>query len=261
MNKICVVGSDDRSNFIRKMYAKNIVDLEESDIVIAPIPLSRDGVRVNGENIYIDDFVEKIKGKILFSGAFFQEVEKKLVDIKYYDLMKLDSVSVLNAIPTAEGAIYEAIKNSNTTLCNSNCLVMGFGRIGKVLSKMLSGIGAKVYCEARKEKDLSFIQAMGYNKVDIIELEEVLPSIDYIFNTIPTVVFNEEKLKLLKKEALIIDLASNPGGVDFEKANNLGINVVWALSLPGKIAPKTAAKYIKDTIDKIILELEEKNDN
>lgn len=259
MNKICVVGSDDRSNFLRKMYVENIVDLEEADIVIAPIPLSRDGVRINGENIYVDDFIESIKNKVLFSGAFLADIEEKLANVKYYDLMKLDSVAILNAIPTAEGAIYEAIKNSDTTLCGSNCLVMGYGRIGKILSKMLNGIGANVYCEARKEKDLAFIQSMGYNKVDINELEEVLPSIDYIFNTIPVVLLDEKKLKLLKKESLIVDLASNLGGVDFEKANSLGVNVVWALSLPGKVAPKTAAKYIKDTIDKIILE--ENNDN
>lgn len=252
MNKFYVVGSDNRSKFLRKMYSSNITDINEAEFVIAPIPFSRDGVRINGENIYVDEFIEIIKGKTLFSGAFLEDIEKKLTDVKHYDLMKLDNMAILNAIPTAEGAIYEAIKNSDTTLCGSNCLIMGYGRIGKVLSKMLSGLGVNVYCEARNEKDLAFIQAMGYNKVNIDKLKNVLPNMDYIFNTIPVVLLNESNLKLLKEDALIIDLASTPGGVDFEMANKLGINVVWALALPSKVAPKTAAKYIKESIDKIM---------
>lgn len=257
MYNICVLGDDKRSKFLRRMYIDSgykMVDYKKSDVIIAPIPFSRDGIKINGENINVDIFLSQIKGKILLSGAFLEEIKEKMHDIKYFDLMKEENVAILNAIPTAEGAIFEAIKNTDTTICGSNCLVMGYGRIGKILSKMLKGIGANVYCEARKEKDLAFIQAMGYNKVNINNLDDVLPNMDYIFNTIPVVLLNESKLKLLKEDALIIDLASNPGGVDFEKASKLGVNVVWSLSLPSKIAPKTAACYLKDAIDKIIKE-------
>ena len=64
-----------------------------------------------------------------------------------------------------------------------------------------------------------------------------------------------EKLRMIKeknKDVIIIELASNPGGVDFEKANELDLNVIKALGLPGKVAPYTAAKYIKKVIKKII---------
>lgn len=257
MKKLSILGSDKRSNHIRALYLKEGVKLygyKEADVIIAPIPFSKDGVKINSENIEVDTFVKEIKGKLLLTGAVFENVKSKLDGINYYDLMKEESLAFFNAIPTAEGAIFEAIKNSDTTLCNSNCLVMGYGRIGKVLSKMLKGIGANVYCEARKEKDLAFIQAMGYNKLDIVELEKVIPDMDYIFNTIPVVLFNEKMLKLVKKDALIIDLASNPGGVDFEKARELDLNVVWALSLPSKVAPKTAAIYVKGTIDSLLKE-------
>lgn len=252
MKKIAILGSDKRSKYLRELYIQNNVKLYEyhiADIVIAPIPFSKDGIKITGENILVADFVRGIKGKILLSGAYSSESKKLLGDVEYYDLMSEDSLAILNAIPTAEGAIFEAMKNTDTTLCNSNCLVMGYGRIGKVLAKMLSGIGANVYCEARKKKDLANIKAMGYNEVDISELESVLPNMDYIFNTIPVVLLDENMLKLVNKDALIIDLASTPGGVDFEKARQLDLNVVWALALPSKIAPKTAAIYLKDTID------------
>lgn len=255
MKKLSILGSDKRSKYLRTLYLKegiNLYEYKEADIIIASIPFSRDGIKINGENIVIDEFISNIKGKMLLSGAFTEDIKSKLNSIDYYDLMGEDSLAILNAIPTAEGAIFEAMKNTDTTLCNSNCLVMGYGRIGKILSKMLDGIGANVYCEARKSKDLAFIQAMGYNEVNITELENVLPNMDYIFNTIPVTLLNEDLLKLVKKDAIIIDLASNPGGVDFEKARSLDLNVVWALALPSKVAPQTAAIYLKNTIDELL---------
>ncbi len=66
--------------------------------------------------------------------------------------------------------------------------------------------------------------------------------------------FDEEKLKRIKSGALIIDLASYPGGVDFEKAKELGIKTIHALSLPGKVAPKSAGEIIESTILSILKE-------
>ncbi|MNP11181.1 Dipicolinate synthase subunit A [compost metagenome] len=172
-------------------------------------------------------------------------------NVSYYDLLDLEEVAILNAIPTAEGAIATAMEITDFTLNGSNVLIMGYGRIGKILSKMLSGIGSNVYCEARGEKDIAMIRAMGYNAVRLKDLDELLPKIDVIFNTIPIPLINEDRLKLLKKECSIIDLASPPGGVDFPKAKELGVNVVWALSLPAKVAPISAAAYLKETIDKL----------
>ena len=62
---------------------------------------------------------------------------------------------------------------------------------------------------------------------------------------------NKERLDILKKDVLIVDLASVPGGVDFTAAKELGLNVVWALSLPSKCAPKSAARYLKEEIESI----------
>lgn len=77
--------------------------------------------------------------------------------VNVIDILKKEELAVLNSIPTAEGAIEVAMKNSEITLHNSRVLILGFGRIGKVLAKMLHGIGAKVYVEARKEEDFSWI--------------------------------------------------------------------------------------------------------
>ena len=153
---------------------------------------------------------------------------------------------------TAEGAIFEAIKNTNFTLHSSNTLILGYGKIGKVLAKMLQGVGANVYCEARKKEDLAFIKAMGYNSISLDVLDNCLKDMDVIFNTIPSMILDEKRLKKLKKTCVIIDLASSPGGVDFNKANSLGITTSWALALPAKVAPLSAARYLKNAVDEYL---------
>lgn len=257
MKKFCIIGEDERSKYLRKMYINEgnvLVNVKEADYVIAPIPFSRDGIKITGEITTCDELISKLDNKVLFTGAISNSIKEKLKNVKYYDLMDLDEVAVMNAIPTAEGAIYEAIKNSNITLSGSNVLVMGYGRIGKVLAKMLEGLNAKVYCEARTKKDIAFIEAMGYNSIYIADLNSYLPKMDYIFNTIPVTLLDESNLKYINKECTIIDLASAPGGIDFELAKKMDLNVSWTLALPSKVAPKSAAKYLKDAIDTIIKE-------
>ena len=133
---------------------------------------------------------------------------------------------------------------------------MGFGRIGKVLSKMLSGIGAKVYCEARKNEDIAWIKAYGYEPIHLNDLDKHLGMFDIIINTIPFQILDNDRLDLLKKDIVIIDLASNPGGVDRKAAKEKNIKLVWALSLPGKVAPVTSAEFIKETLYHALKEIE-----
>lgn len=259
MGKYCIIGNDERTLMLRKMYIaeeKKIVDLEYADYVITSIPFSRDGINLTGENIKVNEFLNRLDGKILFTGAINENIKEKLKSICYYDLMDMEEIAILNAIPTAEGAIYEAIKNSNITLYNSNVLVLGYGKIGKILSRMLKGIGAKVYCEARNKKDIAFINSLGYNSVRLEDINSYLPKMDYIFNTIPHVILNKEEIKYINTDCTIIDLASAPGGIDFSYARKKNLNVIWALAMPSKVAPKSSARYLKDSIDKIIYDKE-----
>lgn len=259
MKKYCILGTDKRNISLREMYKnenKKIVSYDLADIVIAPTPFSKDDIKVNGEIIECNDLIATLSNtnKVLYAGSISNNMKEKLNEnkVKFFDLLDFDNVAILNAIPTAEGAIATAMEITDFTLHGSNVLVMGYGRIGKILAKMLAGIGAKVYCEARSEKDIALIKSMGYNSVRLEELDSNLPIMDVIFNTIPILLLEEKRLLILKKTCSIIDLSSSPGGVDFSRAKELGINVVWALALPTKVAPVTAAMYLKDTIDRLI---------
>lgn len=228
--------------------------VKDADIVIGPLPLSSNGENINtpfsDTKITIDELLNALEGKTFIAGSIKQEIYDRANErnITLLDIIKREELAVLNAISTAEGALQIAITETPKNIHGNNVLVLGFGRIGKVLSKMLDGIGAKVSCEARKTTDLAWIKAYGYEPINLIELKENLNRFDIIINTIPYVVLDREMLQEVKKDALIIDLASNPGGVDKQAVKELGIKFNWALSLPGKVSPLTSAEFMKETL-------------
>lgn len=235
--------------------------LEASKIIVGPIPLSSNKKDINTpfskQTISIQELMDQMEEKVFIAGSIgdviYELAEKR--NNKIIDLLKREELAVLNTISTAEGAIKIAIEETTTTIHGSNILVMGFGRIGKILANMLTGLGAKVSCEARKNSDLAWIKAYGYEPINLNELDQKLGQFDIIINTIPFLILEEKKLNLVKKDCLLIDLASNPGGIDREIAKQKGIKTIWALSLPGKVAPLTSAEFIKETIYNILKEL------
>lgn len=234
--------------------------VKNSKVVIGPIPLSSDRKNISapfGRNkISIEEFITALKGKYLIAGNINIKEELDNNNIQYTDLLRREEFTVLNTIATAEGTIQIAMEETQRTVHGTNVLVMGFGRIGKVLAKMLDGIGANVYCEARKNEDIAWIKAYGYNPIHLNNLNENLSKFDIIINTIPFQILDAEKLDLLKKDVVIIDLASNPGGVDRKAAREKNLKVIWALSLPGKVAPLTSAEFIKETLYHVLKELQ-----
>lgn len=258
-NKVKLYGlelCDELQNFDNENTLECL--LKNVDTIITSIPLSKNGKFINSvftnEEILIKDFFELSKNKTIITGNITDEIKNciKNNENNVIDILKLEELAILNSIPTAEGAIQIAMEKSLKTIHGSKCLVLGFGRIGKVLSKMLYGIGANVYCEARKSTDITWIETYKYNAIHLEELNKYLGDFDFIFNTIPYVILDKNNLKLIKKDCLLIDLASNPGGIDFNEAEKLQLQTVWALALPGKVAPKTVATYIYKNLKNII---------
>lgn len=235
--------------------------IENVEIVIGPIPFSSNGKTINmpfsDKEVTIREMMHVINAKVLIAGGITPDVYEMANDeyIEIIDIMKREELAVLNTIATAEGTIQIAIENTNKIIHGSEVLILGFGRIGKVLARKLAGLSAKVTCAARKDEDLAWIQAYGHKATNINSIGENLKQYDIIINTVPHIILNEEKLKYVKSECLLIDLASNPGGIDKKAVKNNQLKFVWALSLPGKVAPTTSAEFIKDTIYNIVKEI------
>lgn len=264
---VYIYGLENSEELIESSNVKRCHSIEElvgsSEIIIGPLPMTNDATNLSApfseEKISIDELVSVManKNKTFLAGKISDQLVGKLEanNIKYIDLLKREELVVLNTIATAEGTIQVAMENTQRTIHGSNILIMGFGRVGKVLAKMLDGIGAKVSCEARKNSDIAWIKAYGYKPIHLSELENELGNYDIIINTIPFQILDENRLKYVKKECTILDLSSNPGGVDRKAARALGLKMIWALSLPGKVAPMTSAEFIKETLYHILKEI------
>lgn len=285
IKKFGIIGGDKRNLFLSKMlkedgHSVKICGFENLDLypdlnktydnlknimfntqyIILPIVPTSDYKTIcspfSSSSILIDDnLINLLKNKIIFCGKkevlYKTNSNFKNLIIKDYSLR--EDFMIFNALPTAEGAIFIALQEYDKILSGSNCLVSGFGRIGKVLARLLKAFGCNVSVSARKSSDLSWIETLGYTPIHTNDLNNI-SEYNLIFNTVPHMIFNKSLLSTCKKEAIIIDLASNPGGTDFEYANQNKIKVIHALGLPGKNTPYTAAKIIKKSIYKIIEE-------
>ena len=178
--------------------------------------------------------------------------------IEIIDIMKREELAVLNTISTAEGTIEIIIANTNKIIHGSKILILGFGRIGKVLARKLAGLSAKVTCAARKDEDLAWIRAYGHMETNINTIGENLSEFDVIINTVPHLILTEEKIQYVRDDCLLVDLASNPGGIDKKATKDKKLKLLWALALPGKVAPVTTAEFIKDTVYNILKEIYKK---
>ena len=231
-----------------------------SDAVILPLPSVRVDKSINaplsGRSIF---FSEREQAELCRKPVFAAMRDRllraypKLEDARVYDYAAREDFAVRNALPTAEGAVELAMREYEGTMAGSRVLVTGFGRIGKLLSKLLHALGADVTVCARKPSDIAMIAALGYRSADTRQLREVR-NYDLVFNTVPALLFDEKLLRNTERTTLLIDLASLPGGVDFESAHRLDIDAKRALGLPGKCAPKSAGEIIKTTVLSMIEE-------
>jgi len=195
-------------------------------------------------------------GQVFIAGRVPVEIMQAMTarGVAVYDILAREEMAVLNAIPTAEGAIQLAMERLPITLHDADALVMGYGRIGKILAKMLQGIGARVHVAARKLSDAALLRSYGHSFVPFEKLDESLGRMDVIFNTVPQILLDRAKLQFVRKDCVLIDMASRPFGIDFDASKDAGLEVIWAPSLPGKAAPVTAARYIYETVRNILQE-------
>ena len=240
----------EENNQIDKMSnLSNAID--KVDIIIAPTPFSRNGESINSpfsnEEIKIEQLIKSNKNKIFIAGGIKEHIMKQLEEkyFKVIDLMRREELSVLNTIATAEGAIEVAIKHTDKILQGSNVLILGFGRVAKIVANKFSLLSTNVTCAARKTTDLAWIEAYGYESININDMLYDLKDFDIIINTVPQIIIKEKELKHLKHDVLLIDLASNPGGIESQTAIRMGLKYEWALALPRKSCSSIISRIYK----------------
>lgn len=234
--------------------------VEDVDAVILPMagtdPTGSIKATYSENKLLFDaELAKKLTGIPVFIGVAKACVQELCTEyqVPLIQIAEIDQIAILNSIPTSEGAIQVAMEETPFTIHGSHCFVLGFGRVAETLARNLKCLGAKVYGVARREADLARIYELGFEPVSFEELDGRIGCAQLIFNTVPSMVLGSERLELLNKDCVIIDLASAPGGTDFRSAEGLGLKAILALGLPGKVAPVTAGKILGEVLPGLIV--------
>lgn len=199
-------------------------------------------------------------GTLLLAGRPGQPVRRAAQEasLPLVDYFRRPELECLNAVPTAEGCLALLLQLRQRTIWESEFLVLGYGRIGRAVARRLELLGGRVTVAARSAEQRANARCAGHRAAPLSALPELLPDEDTVINTIPAMVLPRGLLQKLPPDALIIDLASRPGGTDFAAAAELGVRAEHALALPGKCAPHTAGTLIAQTVMTMLQEKEER---
>lgn len=196
------------------------------------------------------------KDCVVYTGMAKSYLKQLLAEqqIKLVELLSRDDVAIYNSIPTVEGALMMAIQNTDFTIHGSQVIVLGFGRVGMSMARTLDALGARVKVGVKRPEHMARIYEMGIQPFHLDELKQQVGNVDILFNTIPQLVVTADVIAQMTQTALIIDLASKPGGTDFRFAEKRGMKALLAPSLPGIVAPRTAGQIIANTLSRLIAE-------
>ncbi len=188
----------------------------------------------------------------VFGGAFTTEWKLFLSEyqIPYWDFMKLPEVVEGNGWITAEATVAEVLQQGEYSIFGQKILVTGYGCCGEKIAKIFSKMGADVAVAARRVEVRDKIHRDGFQPISFPEVEKIISDVTTVINTVPAMVITENYIRRMQTNACIIDIASNPGGCDFEAAKKYGITAKLALGLPGLYTTTSSAKLLKNAISK-----------
>jgi len=264
MGATLAVAGFPRDKIVQGAFAVNSVETacKEAEVIILPLPGTDTEGRIRAvyaeESLFLTEkaVASFAENALVIIGSARQYLKDWAEKYKFtlLETVELDQIAIPNSIPTAEGAIQIAMENSRITIHGSKSCIIGFGRVALTLARTLKALGAYVYVVARNRGQLARAAEMGCIKAGYHELPGILNEMDFVFNTVPAMILNKELLKHANQELIIIDLASQPGGTDFEAANRYGIKAILAPGLPGKVAPISAGQILADVIPDLIID-------
>ena len=269
MEELWLIGGDTRSRWTAETLEQNgyavrtygvlqRVDSplpEKFGVLILPFPSLR-GSLVRGTELPAEELLQRLDGKSRVYGVQLGSWKQRFESLgaTVTDVYGSEPLTTENAVLTAEGAIELAMRKSEIALHGAKCLVIGYGRIGKVLAQKLYALQADVTVSARKAGDWALIEAMGMKSDMTGRYLHGLREFDFVFNTVPAPILSDAQLKQVSKDCILLELASAPFGCSAEVCRSLGLNYLLASGLPGLYAPKTAGSLYARCILRNLME-------
>lgn len=247
--KNCVILNTDTEVFVSEYF------LKEFDVVILPLPVTKDGIYINSSNeafrMSLKSVIENIRDDAIVFGGIINDSLKNMLKqrkIRCFDYYTDEDFLILNSHLTALGTV-KLISNSATEkLKNKKALITGYGHLSKALCSCLDDLEMNVSVVARNVKSREDALYHGFDAYDFPVYEDVLQKFDYIFNTVASKIFSPENIKKLRKDTVFVELASKPFGTDPEYFASFDKKYICGQSLPGKYYPEECAKGIYDVI-------------
>lgn len=235
-----------KANYLSELFL-------ESDLIIVPIPFSRDNKHVFTkyfvDSISINSFITNLnKNNIIIGGPFTDEImqEIKKQKAKVIDITALETFKMKNSIPTAEGVLAEIIHKLNSTINNSNGLILGYGYCGKRLALNLKDLGANIDIYTQNAIEQRSATVKDFNLVHHFEHTK---HYDYIINTIPKEIMSQEEI-----------LDSTEFFIDITEAYQMDHDCfVKMRGIPGRFSPKSAGKIIGEIINDLVISITGEN--
>ncbi len=235
-NNLTVIKTDERMYFLQKLLAGCAFDRDTH--VYAP-------------NIALDEekLAKVADGGRVICGKCSDKVKDlaRLRGIDVHCIMLDERFQAVNSRLTAEGALMLILERSLRSIRDSRVLIMGFGRMGAAVAKLLGDLSVNIAIATNSSSRPAFAFAS-----DVLPLENFdFAPYDVIINTVPKPIVKDEELLTMREDAVYIDLASTPA-INLEYARYLGLDAGIYPALPAKVCPLAAAVAMKDYISEVI---------
>lgn len=163
-------------------------------------------------------------------------------DIQVHYYLQDEQFIWRNAWLTAEAFLKEYYSSTGRVISGERFYIAGFGRVGKMVARLVASLGADVTILARSNQQLGEAEAYRYAVKRLkpnMELEE-----GFLINTIPARWLSEAN----NAKCHIFDLASAPGCLA-----SVTIPEYYRIlpGLPGKHFPVDAADALADALERI----------
>ena len=243
--RIWIQGQSEMIWFLKKICARHgmvFASPEACDLAVMQFPYSS----------FTDELKEAFpNGQKVICGIIDAKTNQISREKKWdmYFPLKDEQYLSENAKLTAEGAVAAVMNKIPFSLRKTKILVIGYGRIGKELTRLLRSFEADVTVAARREESRS---EAGTNSIEISRIQSAVSKYSLILNTVPNAVILESGLLHIKNTTFLFELASKPYGFDMERAKSLGIHAYLESGIPGRYCPESAAAAIFRYIERSV---------
>ncbi len=263
-HRVTVIGEEERHTR-EELFAA----LSEAEVLLLPPRFDASYLSLGGLTERSECVFEAFGGTLLLCGAVAPWIEEWCTERNIRRMVYTEEAlfALRNALPSAEGAIYAAMRYFPRVLAGAEAVILGYGRIGELLADRLHALGAHVCIAARRREALEHARLHGYEAVPL-EREALrrgtlplpLRRAELVFNTVPVRLLGKRALGRLRGDVILIELASLPGGFDPLDAELAGMCFEIARGLPGRYAPITAGEMLAITVEELMEDLDHESE-